>query len=128
MNHTSFNTLDNCWRRTAVMKKLKNGVNPDSIVDDFIRNNKQDLEIVSDLLKKNSNTLYHLEKLNYCEMRLIEFLRKENNNNNKQNNNMVDITKKDFLSELKIFLLNWSNRGVISILITISLISLIRQA
>lgn len=126
MNHTSFNTLDNCWRRTAVMKKLKNGVNPDSIVDDFIRNNKQDLEIVSDLLKKNSNTLYHLEKLNYCEMRLIEFLREENNN--KQNNNMVEITKKDFLSELKIFLLTWSNKCVISILIMISLISLIRQA
>ena len=126
MNHTSFNTLDNCWRRTAVMKKLKNGVNPDSIVDDFIRNTKQDLEIVSDLLKKNSNTLYHLEKLNYCEMRLIEFLREENNN--KQNNNMVEITKKDFLSELKIFLLTWSNKCVISILIMISLISLIRQA
>ncbi len=127
------NLLDKSWSKERLIEKIKRGQNPEQIVQDFINENKTNLDILITLLnEKDNNILSYMESLANCELNLINELRKKENNSNieitKKINEINPIAKiyKEF--QLTLFMKKWSNQFVIGILIMISIISLTKQA
>ena len=132
-NYEALNILDESWSKQRLIKKIKKGQSSEQIVQDFIKENKNNLDIVINLLnQKENNILSYMEALANCELNLINELRKKEIKSNiaitENNNDINPIAKiyKEF--HLSIFMQKWSNQFVIGILITISIISLTKQA
>ena len=127
------NILDQSWSKQILIEKIKKGHSSEKIVQDFINENKNNLDIVINLLnQKDNNILSYMEGIANCELNLINELRKKESKSNieitKNNNDINPITEiyKEF--QLSIFMRKWSNQFVIGILIMISIISLTKQA
>ena len=132
-NNEAFNILNKSWSRQKLIEKIKKGQTSHQIVQDFIKENKNSLDIVINLLnQKNNNVLSYMEQIANCELNLITELRKkERKSNIKTKENNIDINPiakvfKEF--QLSLFMRKWSNQFVIGILIMISIISLTKQA
>tara|TARA_Y100001978_G_scaffold11828_1_gene9476 strand:+ start:425 stop:835 length:411 start_codon:yes stop_codon:yes gene_type:complete len=132
-NYEALNILDESWSKQRLIEKIKKGHSSERIVHDFINENKNNLEIVINLLnKKENNVLSYMEAVANCELNLINELRKkERKSNIEKAENTIDINPiskiyKEF--QLSVFIEKWSNQFVIGILITISIISLTKQA
>ena len=132
-NYEALNILDQSWSKERLIKKIKKGQSSEQIVQDFIRENKNNLDIVIKLLnQKENNILSYMEAITKCEINLINELRKKENNSNIEilddSNNINPIAKiyKEF--QLSLFMKKWSNQFVIGVLIMISIISLTKQA
>ena len=132
-NNEVLNILDKSWSKQRLIEKIKKGQSSEQIVQNFIIENKNHLDIVIKLLnQKDNNILSHMEAIANCELNLINELRKKENNAHigidKNTNNINPITKiyKEF--KLTLFMKKWSNQFVIGILIMISIISLTKQA
>ena len=132
-NYEAFNILDESWSKQRLIEKIKKGQSSEQIVQDFIRDNKNNLDIVIKLLnQKENNILSYMEAITNCEINLINELKKKKNNSNidssqaiKNINPVVKIYKE---FELSLLMKKWSNQFVIGILIMISIISLTKQA
>ena len=132
-NHEVLNILDESWSKQRLIEKIKKGQSSEQIVQDFIRDNKNNLDIVIKLLnQKENNILSYMEAITNCEINLINELKKKKNNSNidssqaiKNINPVVKIYKE---FELSLLMKKWSNQFVIGILIMISIISLTKQA
>ena len=132
-NYEALSILDKSWNKERLIEKIKRGKSSEQIVKDFINENKNNLDIVINLLNQNdSNILSDMEAIAYCELNLINELKKKESKFNieiKENINDINpIAKfyKDF--RLSLFMKKWSNQFVIGILIMISIISLTKQA
>ena len=132
-NHEALNILDESWSKQRLIEKIKKGHSSQRIVQDFINENKGNLEIVINLLnQKNNNVLSYMEEIANCELNLINELRKKERKSNIEiTEKIIDINPivkiyKEF--ELSLFMKKWSNQFVIGILIMISIISLTKQA
>ena len=132
-NNEALNTLNNSWSKQKLIEKLKRGHSSEKIVQDFINENKNNLDIVINLLnQKDNNVLTYMEEIANCELNLINELRKkECKSNTETKENIIDINPiakvlKEF--QLSLFMTKWSNQFVIGILIMISIISLTKQA
>ncbi len=132
-NYEALNILDKSWSKQRLIEKIKRGQTSEQIVQNFIIENKNNLDIVINLLnQKDNNLLSYMEEIANCELNLINELRKkECKSNTVTKENITDInpiTKvfKEF--ELSLFMAKWSNQFVIGILIMISIISLTKQA
>tara|TARA_B100000900_G_scaffold298393_1_gene256899 strand:- start:356 stop:766 length:411 start_codon:yes stop_codon:yes gene_type:complete len=132
-NYEALNTLNHSWSKQKLIEKLKRGHSSEKIVQDFINENKNNLDIVINLLnQKDNNVLSYMEDIAKCELNLISELRKKENKPQieiRENSNTINpISKilKEF--ELSLFMKKWSNQFVIGILIMISIISLTKQA
>ena len=132
-NYEALNTLNHSWSKQKLIEKLKRGHSSEKIVQDFINENKNNLDIVINLLnQKDNNVLSYMEDIAKCELNLISELRKKENKPQieiRENSNTINpISKilKEF--ELSLFIKKWSNQFVIGILIMISIISLTKQA
>tara|TARA_Y100001978_G_scaffold182102_1_gene178742 strand:+ start:228 stop:638 length:411 start_codon:yes stop_codon:yes gene_type:complete len=132
-NYEALNTLNESWSKQRLIEKIKKGQSSEQIVQNFIKENKNNLDIVINLLnQKDNDVLIYMEALAKCELNLINELRKkENKSNSEIVKNISDINPivkifKEF--QLSLFLKNWSNQFVIGILIMISIISLTKQA
>ena len=132
-NHEALNILDESWSKQRLIEKIKKGHSSQRIVQDFINENKGNLEIVINLLnQKNNNVLSYMEEIANCELNLINELRKKESKSNIEiKENIIDINPiakvyKEF--KLSLFMKKWSNQFVIGILIMISIISLTKQA
>ena len=132
-NNEALNTLNNSWSKQKLIEKLKRGHSSEKIVQDFINENKNNLDIVINLLnQKDNNILTYMEEIANCELNLISELRKKENKSKIQiresSNTINPISKiyKEF--QLSLFMKKWSNQFVIGILIMISIISLTKQA
>ena len=132
-NHEVLNILDESWSKQRLIEKIKKGQSSEQIVQDFIKENKNNLDIVINLLnQKDNNILSYMEALANCELNLINELRKKEIKSNiaitENNNDINPIAKiyKEF--HLSLFMQKWSNQFVIGILIMISIISLTKQA
>tara|TARA_Y100001978_G_C23445319_1_gene315018 strand:- start:8 stop:418 length:411 start_codon:yes stop_codon:yes gene_type:complete len=132
-NYEALNILDKSWTKENLVEKIKKGKSSEQIVNDFINENKNNLDIVIKLLNNHDNNiLSNMEAIAYCELNLINELRKKECKSNieiKENiKNINPITKlyKEF--RLSLFMKKWSNQFVIGILIMISIISLTKQA
>ena len=132
-NYESFNILDESWSKQRLIEKIKRGQSSQQIVQDFINENKNNLEVVIKLLnQKDNDVLGYMEEIANCELSLISELRKkENKSNIKISENINDINPIGKIYNefnLSLFMKKWSNQFVIGILIMISIISLTKQA
>ena len=132
-NYEALNVLNESWSKQRLIEKIKKGQSSEQIVQNFIKENKNNLDIVINLLnQKDNDILSYMEALSKCELNLINELRKKENNSNskiiKNNTGINPIAKifKEF--QLSLFLKKWSNQFVIGFLIMISIISLTKQA
>ena len=132
-NYEALNILDKSWSKQRLIEKIKKGQSSEQIVQNFINENKNNLDIVINLLnQKDNNVLNYMEEIANCELNLINELRKkECKSNTETKENIVDINPitlffKEF--QLSLFMTKWSNQFVIGILIMISIISLTKQA
>ena len=132
-NYEVLNILDKSWSKEKLIEKIKKGQSSEQIVQDFIRENKNNLDILIELLnQKENNILSYMEAIANCEINLISELRKKENKSNIESSQAIkDINPvvkiyKEF--QLSLFMKKWSNQFVIGILIMISILSLTKQA
>jgi len=132
-NYEALNILDQSWTKQRLIEKIRKGQNPEQIVQDFIKENKNNLEIVINLLdKKDNNILSYMQAIATCELKLINELKmKEGKSNVAIKKNIYEINPiakvyKEF--KLSLFMKKWSNQFVIGTLIMLSIISLTKQA
>ena len=119
------------WSREIVLSKIKKGERLDNIVNEFISENKNDINKFIEFINfENYKVIDNLISLSECELKLIKKL-KDLENNKVNLENIKDSKKRehgDIKFELSLFMKTWSNKFVIIALITISLISLTKQA
>ena len=132
-NYEVLNTLNESWSKQKLIEKIKKGQTSQQIVQDFIKDNKNSLDIVINLLnQKNNNVLCYMEEIANCELNLINELRKKESKSNiviKENINVTNPIVKVYREfQFTLFMKKWSNQFVIGILIMISIISLTKQA
>ena len=132
-NYESLNILDESWTKQRLIEKIKRGQRSEQIVQDFINENKNNLEMLINILnQKDSNILCYMEEIANCELNLITELRKKINKSNveiKKNVNDINPIVKIYREfQLSLFMKKWSNQFVIGILIMLSIISLTKQA
>ena len=132
-NFEVLNFLDKSWSKQRLIEKIKKGQSSEQIVQNFFKENKNNLDIVINLLnQKDNNLLSYMEEIANCELNLInELKKKECKSNTETKENIIDINPiakifKEF--QLSLFMTKWSNQFVIGILIMISIISLTKQA
>ena len=132
-NYEALNILEKSWSKQRLLEKIKKGKSSEDIVQDFIKENKDNLDILINLLnQKDHKILNEMEILANCELNLINQLKiKEINSNTKfeeQINTINPVVKifKEF--KLTLFMNKWSNKFVFGVLIMISIISLTKQA
>ena len=132
-NKEVLNILDDSWSRDRLIEKIKRGQSSEQIVQEFVNQNRNNLDVVINLLnQKDNNVLKYMEALANCELNLINELRKrESKSKIEISENIDDINPiakvyKEF--QLTLFMKKWSNQFVIGILIMISIISLTKQA
>tara|TARA_Y100001978_G_scaffold24704_1_gene21157 strand:+ start:827 stop:1237 length:411 start_codon:yes stop_codon:yes gene_type:complete len=132
-NYESLNVLDKSWTKQRLIEKIKRGQSSEKIVNDFFNENKENLDILINLLnQKDNNILNYMESIANCELNLINELRKKENKSNniiaESINDINPVAKiyKEF--KLSLFMKRWSNQFVIGILIMLSIISLTKQA
>ena len=132
-SYEALKTLDASWSKEKLIEKIKRGQSSEQIVHNFFIENKNNLDIVINLLnQKDSKILSYMEAITNCEINLINELRKKEIKSNidtlKNTKSINPILKiyEDF--QLTLFMRKWSNQFVIGILIMISIISLTKQA
>ena len=132
-NYEVLNTLNESWSKQKLIEKIKKGQTSQQIVQDFIKDNKNSLDLVINLLnQKDNNVLCYMEEIANCELNLINELRKKESKSNiviKENINVTNPIVKVYREfQFTLFMKKWSNQFVIGILIMISIISLTKQA
>jgi len=124
-------SLDKNWSREIVLSKIKKGERLDNIVNEFISENKNDINKFIEFINfENYKVIDNLISLSECELKLIKKL-KDLENNKVNLENIKDYNKRpngDIKFELSLFMKTWSNKFVIIALLAISLISLTKQA
>ena len=128
------NTLEKSWERDDILLKIKNGLDTDEIVNEFLANNEIQIKELKTLLRpEDINLLNQVEKLSTCESKLLKKIIDLNyleNNVNDHIMNQKKIVQSNRVSYNKIssFMINWSNKFVVIALLTISAIALSKQA
>ena len=132
-NYEVLNILDESWSKQRLIDKIKRGQSTEQIVHDFMNENKNNLDVVINLLnEKDNNVLSYMEAIANCELKLIDELKLKKSKSNIQITENIDSVNpiekiyKEF--KLSLFMKKWSNQFVIGILIMISIISLTKQA
>ena len=132
-NYEALNILEESWSKQILIEKIKRGHSSEKIVQDFINDNKNNFDILINLLnKEDNNVLTYMEDLANCELNLINALKKKESKSNvkiKENINDINPISKIYKEfQLSLFMRKWSNKFVIGILIMISIVSLTKQA
>ena len=128
------NSLDKSWERDNILLKIKNGLDADKIVNEFLANNKIQIKELNTLLKpEDIDLLNQVEQLSNCESKLINKIKNSNCLDNNENNYIMNQKKilpsnRESFNRISSFMINWSNKVVIIALLTISAISLSKQA
>ena len=128
------NTLDESWERDDILLKIKNGLDSDKIVNEFIASNQIQIKKLNTLLRpEDIDLLNQVEQLSTCESKLINKIKNLNylENNEKHpilNQKKILPTKRVSFERISSFMINWSNKVVVIALLTISAIALSKQA
>ena len=127
-------SLDKSWERDDIFLKIKNGLDAEKIVNEFLANNERQIKELNSLLRKEDiDLLNQVEQLSICETKLINEIKKLNylENNEKYqiiNQKKILPTKRVSFEKISSFMINWSNKFVVIALLTISAIALSKQA
>ena len=128
------NSLDKSWERGDILLKIKNGLDTDKIVKQFLEKNEIQIKELNTLLRpEDIDLLNQVAQLSTCESKLINEIKNLNflkNNENHDILNQKDIVPSNRVSLNKIssFMINWSNKFVVIALLTISALALSKQA
>ena len=135
MNITKvLNSLENSWQRDEILLKIKNGLDTDQIVNEFLLNNEVQIQKLNTLLRpEDIDLLNQVEKLTTCESKLINRINnlnylKNNENHRTKNKEVMMLSNRVSTNKISLFMMNWSNKFVIIGLLTISAIALSKQA
>jgi len=128
------NSLEKSWERDDILSKIKNGLDTDEIVNEFLENNEMQIKELNTLLRpEDIDLLIQVEQLSICESKLINKIKDLNYLENCENHHEMN-QKKILLSNgvpfnrISSFMINWSNKFVVIALLTISAIALSKQA
>ena len=128
------NSLEKSWEREDILLKIKNGLDTDMIVNEFLTNNEIQIKNLNSLLRpEDIDLLNQVEKLSTCESKLLNKIKNLNcleNNENHHTMNQKKTLSSHIISSNKIssLMINWSNKVVVIALLTISAIALSKQA
>ena len=128
------NSLEKSWERDDILLKIKNGLDTDKIVNEFLSNNEIQIKELNTLLRpEDIDLLNQVEKLSTCESKLINKIKNLNYIENNENHHIMNrkkILPSNRVSFYRIssFMINWSNKVVVIALLTISAIALSKQA
>ena len=127
------NSLEKSWERDDILLKIKNGLDTDKIVNEFLSNNEIQIKELNTLLRpEDMDLLNQVEKLSTCESKLINKIKNLNCLENNENHHIINqkILPSNEVSHNKIssFMIIWSNKFVVIALLTISAIALSKQA
>ena len=127
------NSLEKSWERDDILLKIKNGLDTDKIVNEFLSNNEVQIKELNTLLRpEDMDLLNQVEKLSTCESKLINKIKNlsclENNENHHIMSKKILPTNRVFFNRISSFMINWSNKFVVIALLTISAIALSKQA
>ena len=127
------NSLENSWKREDILSKIKNGLNTNEIVNEFLINNESQIKELTTLLKPEDINLFNqVEQLSTCEAKLINKINnlyyKNNENSHTTNEKKISLSKRSPANKLSLFMINWSNKFVVIALLLISAIALTKQA
>tara|TARA_Y100000991_G_scaffold16476_1_gene10950 strand:+ start:320 stop:733 length:414 start_codon:yes stop_codon:yes gene_type:complete len=128
------NTLENSWERNAILFKIKNGVDIDDIVDEFLIKNEEQVKKLNSLLKPEDIDLFNqVEQLSNCEAKLIKKINnlnylKDKENQQKINEKKISLPNRFNTKKISMLMINWSNKFIVIALLTISAIALSKQA
>ena len=127
------NSLEKSWERDDILLKIKNGLDTDKIVNEFLAKNKIQIKELNTLLRpEDMDLLNQVEKLSTCESKLINKIKNlnclENNENHHIINQKILPSNRVSLNRFSSFMINWSNKVVVIALLTISAIALSKQA
>ena len=128
------NSLDESWNRDDILLKIKQGLDADDIVNDFLSINERQIKELNSLLRKEDiDLLNQVEKLSTCESKLINKIKNlnylENNENYKIiNQNNISPSNKFTSNRISSLIIYWSNKFVVIALLAISAIALSKQA
>ena len=127
-------SLDKSWERDDILLKIKNGLDEDEIVNEFLVNNEIQIKELNTLLRKEDiDLLSQVEQLSICETKLINKIKNLNYLENDERHQIINQkkilpTRKVSFERISLFMINWSNKFVIIALLTISAIALSKQA
>ena len=127
------NSLEKSWERNNILLKIKNGLDTDKIVNEFLENNEIQIKELNTLLRpEDIDLLNQVEKLSTCESKLInkikDFNYLENNEKDLIINEEKILPSNRVSNRISSFMINWSNKVVVISLLTISAIALSKQA
>ncbi len=128
------NSLEKSWERDDILLKIKNGLDTDEIVSEFLTKNKLQIKELNSLLRpEDVDLLNQVEKLSTCESKLINKIKNLNYLVNNENHQIINQSKISLLNRfshnrISSFMINWSNKFVIIALLTISAVALSKQA
>ena len=103
-------------------------------MNEFLTNNNKQIKELNTLLKpEDIDLLNQVEQLSTCESKLINKIKNLNYLENNENYQIVNQKKilpsnRESFNRISLFMINWSNKVVIIALLTISAISLSKQA
>ena len=128
------NSLEKSWERDDILLKIKNGLDTDKIVNEFLKNNEIQIKELNTLLRpEDIDLLNRVEQLSTCESKLINKIKDLNYLENNENYNMINQKKilpsnRVTTNRISLFMTNWSNKVVVIALLIISAIALSKQA
>ena len=130
----TLNSLAKSWERDEILLKIKNGLDTDEIVNEFLANNEIQIKKLNTLLRpEDFDLLNQVEKLSNCESKLINKIKnleslEKNKDHQIINQSKISLSNSFSHSRISSIMINWSNRFVVVALLTISAIALSKQA
>ena len=113
------NSLEKSWERDDILLKIKNGLDTDEIVNEFLAINDLQIKELNFLLRpEDIELLNQVEKLSTCESKLINKIKNLNyldNNENHYEVNQKNISSSNGVPSNRIstFMINLSNKAVV---------------
>ena len=128
------NSLEKSWERDDILLKIKNGLDTDKIVNEFLANNEIQIKELNTFLRpEDIDLLNQVEQLSICESKLINKIKDLNYLENNVSHHIINEEKISPSNRvphntISSFMINWSNKFVVIALLTISAIALTKQA
>ena len=108
------NSLEKSWERDDILLKIKNGLDTDKIVNEFLSNNEVQIKELNTLLRpEDMDLLNQVEKLSTCESKLINKIKNLNCLENNEHNHIMNKKKivpsnRVSFNRISSFMINWS--------------------
>ena len=127
------NSLEESWQRDDILLKIKNGLDTDKIVNEYLAKNEMQIKELNTLLRpEDIDLLNQVERLSTCESKLINKIKNlnylESNEKSNTNEEVNFLSNRVPSNRISSFMINWSNKVLVIALLTISAIALSKQA